>query len=157
MKLLVGVDLSESTEKIVKKAEELAKALSAKVWLIHVAQPEPLDLYRAGDEPDSIGLEMDPQAFRDSLAKRFHKEHRQLQEIADRLRKTGLDTTALLVQGEPVETILKEASQLDVEMIIVGSHGRGAMHQLLMGSVSEGVLRKSECQIHVVPTHERTW
>ena len=156
MKLLVGVDFSESTEKIVKKAEEIAKALSAKVWLMHVAKPEPSDLYGAGYEPDAIGLEMDPQTFRDSLAKRFHKEHRQLQEIADRLRKAGLDTTALLVQGETVETILKEVSKLDVEMIIVGSHGRGAMYQLLMGSVCEGVIRKSKCPILVVPTHERT-
>jgi nucleotide-binding universal stress UspA family protein len=156
MKLLVGIDLSESTEKIVNKAEEIAKAFSAKVWLMHVAMPEPSDLYNTGYAPDSIGLEMDPQTFRDSLAKRFHKEHRQLQEIAARLRKAGLDTTALLVQGATVETILKEASKLDVEMIIVGSHGRGAMYQLLMGGVCEGVIRKSECPILVVPTHERT-
>ena len=156
MKLLVGVDLSESTEKIVKKAEEIAKALSAKVWLMHVAKPEPSDLYGAGYESDSIGLEMDAQTFRDSLAKRYHREHRQLQEIAGRLRNAGLDTTALLVQGATVETILKEASKLDVEMIIVGSHGRGAMYQLLMGSVCEGVIRKSKCQILVIPTHERT-
>ena len=51
MKLLVGVDLSESTEKIVKKAEEIAKALSAKVWLLHIAKPEPADLYIANPAP----------------------------------------------------------------------------------------------------------
>ena len=109
-------------------------------------------LHRCG----SSGLEMDPQLFRDSLAKRFHVEHRQIQVIADRLRQTGLETTALLVQGATVEALLNEASKLDVDMIVVGSHGRGAMHQLLVGSVSEGVLRGSECPILVVPTHERT-
>jgi len=72
------------------------------------------------------------------------------------MRKAGLDTTALLVHGATVETILKEASELEVDMIVIGSHGRGAMHQLLMGSVSEGVLRKSRCPILVVPTHKRT-
>lgn len=156
MKLLVGVDLSEPTEKIVKKAEEIAKALAAKVWIIHIVKPEPADLYIGGHDPDSTGVGMDPQSFRDSLAKRFHDEHRQTQEIADRLRKAGLDTTALLVLGDTVETMLKEASKLDVDMIVVGSHGRGAMHQLLMGSTSEGVLHKSECPVLVVPTHERT-
>ncbi|MEA2094714.1 MAG: universal stress protein [Pseudomonadota bacterium] len=146
MKLLVGVDLSESTEIIVKKAEEIAKALSAKVWILHNAEPE----------PDSIEFKPDPQTARDSLSKKFHCEHRQIQEIANRLRKAGLDTTALLVHGATVETILKKASKLDVDMIVVGSHGRGAMYQLLVGSVSEGVLHKSRCPILVVPTHKRT-
>lgn len=150
MKILVGVDLSEATEKIVKKAEEIAKALSAKVWLLHVVKPEPADFYVGGHAPDSA------QSFRDSLAKRFHNEHRRIQEIADRLRKAGLDTTALLVQGATAETMLKEASKLDVDMIVVGSHGRGAMYQLLVGGVSEGIIRKSECPILIIPTHERT-
>ena len=156
MKLLVGVDLSESTEKIVKKAKEIAKEISAKVWIIHIVKPDAADFYTGGHEPDSDGFETDPKSFRDSLAKRFHVEHRQLQEIADQLRKAGLDTTALLVEGETVETMLKEASKLDVDIVVVGSHGRGAMYHLLVGSVSEGVIHRSECPILIVPTHERT-
>jgi len=146
MKLLVGVDLSESTEKILKKAEEVAKALSAKVWLLHVAMPE----------PDFVGFEVGPQTVRDSISKEFHEEHCHIQNLADRLRKAGLDTTALLIQGSTAETILNEASKLNIDMIVVGSHGRGAMYQLLVGSVSEGVLRKSACPILVIPTHEGT-
>ena len=73
-----------------------------------------------------------------------------------RLREAGLETTALLLQGATVETLLKEASKLDIDMIVVGSHGRGAMHQLLVGSVSEGVIHASECPVLVVPTHNRT-
>jgi len=156
MNLLVGIDLAESTEKVVKKAGEIAKALSARVWLLHVVQPEPADFYIGGHEADPVGFEMDPQAFRDSLAKRFHGEHRQIQEYADRLRKAGLDATALLVQGAAVEAMLEEATKLNAGMIVVGSHGRGAMYQLLVGSVSEGVLQRSECPILVVPTHERS-
>ena len=146
MKLLVCIDLSESTEIIVKKIEEIAIALSAKVWLLHNAVPE----------PDFVEFKVDPQAARESLAKKFHGEHRQIQELANRMRKAGLDTTALLVHGATVETILNEASELEVDMIVVGSHGRGAMYQLLVGSVSEGVLRKSRCPILVVPKHKRT-
>jgi nucleotide-binding universal stress UspA family protein len=146
MKLLVGIDLSESTEKIVKKVEEIAKTLSAKVWLLHVAEPE----------PEFVGFEMDSQPQRDSRSKIFHGEHHRIQEIADRMRNNGLDTTALLVQGATAETILSEASKLDVDMIVVGSHGRSAIYHLLVGSVCEGVLHKSGCPILVVPTHERT-
>ena len=146
MKLLVAVDLSESTKKLVNMAEEIAKALSAKVWILHNAEPP----------PEVLEFTADPQTARESRANKFRGEHRQIQEIADRLRQAGLDATALLVHGATVETILKEASDLNVDIIVVGSHGRGAMYQLLMGSVSEGVLRNSRCPILVVPTHERT-
>jgi nucleotide-binding universal stress UspA family protein len=146
MKLLVCVDLSEATEKIVEKTEQIAKSLSAKVWLLHNAEPA----------PDFVEFKVDPLAARESLAKKFHCEHRQIQDIANRMRKAGVDTTALLVHGATVETILKEASDLEVDMIVVGSHGRGAMYQLLVGSVSKGILHKSPIPILVVPTHKRT-
>ena len=145
MKLLVAVDLSDSTPIVVKEAEKIAKALSAKLWIIHNAEPE----------PDFVEFKVDPLEARESLSKKFHVEHRQIQKIAQQMRKAGLDTTALLVHGATVETILKVAGELDVDMIIVGSHGRGAMYQLLMGSVSEGILHSSRCPILVVPTHKR--
>ena len=146
MKLLVAVDLSESTQTIVEKVEEINKEYPAKVWILHNAEPE----------PDILEFKVDPLAARETLAKKFHNEHRQIQEIANRLRKAGLDATALLVHGATVETILKEASDLDVDMIVVGTHGRGAMYQLLLGSVSEEILHKSPYPVLVIPTHKRT-
>ena len=145
MKILVCIDLSESTEEVIKKTEEIAKTLSSKLWLLYIAEPD----------PDFVGYEVGPQSVRDSLAKKFHDEHRLIQEIADRMRKANLDTTALLVQGPTVETILKEASKLNVDMIVVGSHGKGMMYQLLVGSVSEGLLHNAECPVLVIPTHKR--
>ena len=99
---------------------------------------------------------MDPLAARESLAKKFRDEHRQIQELADRMRKAGIDTTALLVHGAIVEAILQEASDVEADLIVVGSHGRGAMYQLLVGSVSEGILHKSPLPVLVIPTHKRT-
>jgi nucleotide-binding universal stress UspA family protein len=145
MNILTCVDLSESTDKIVVRAVEIAKAVSAKLWFLHVAEPE----------PDFIGYEVGPQSVRDSLSIKFREQHRMLQEIAERVRKGGVDATALLVQGSTVETILAKAAKLGADMIIVGTHGRGAMYQLLVGSVSEGLLHSSECPILIVPTHKR--
>jgi len=142
MKLLVAVDLSEFTEKIIKTAEGIAKSLQAEVWLVHIADPE----------PEFVGLDAGPQSVRDDIAKVFHNEHRQIQQLADRLREAGINTTALLLQGATAEKILDEAAKLAVDIIVVGSHGRGAMLQMLVGSVSEGVLRKSTCPVLVVPT-----
>ena len=145
MKILVCVDLSDSTEEILKRIEELCRPLNAKVWLLHNAMPE----------PETIEFKVDPIEARESLAEKFHHQHRQIQQLAERFRKSGVDATALLVHGKTVDTILTEASDLDIDVIVVGSHGRGAMYQLLVGSISEGVLRRSSKPVLVIPTHER--
>lgn len=129
---MIAVDLTEFSEKILNEVKKLARAHSAKAHRLHVAEPE----------PDFVGFDVGPQTVRDTPSKSFHAEHRQLQAIAEQLRSAGLDTTALLVQGDTAETILKEASKLDADMIVVGSHGRRAMRQLLVGSVRESALRK---------------
>ncbi len=146
MKILVCIDLSDSTEEILKKIEELCQPLKAKVWLLHNAMPE----------PDTLEFKVDPIEARESLAKKFHQRHRQIQELAERFRKSGVNATALLVHGKTVDTILKEAADLDIDVIVVGSHGHGAMYQLLVGSISEGVLHGSSKPVLVIPTHERS-
>lgn len=144
MKILVAVDLSKYTETIIGEAQKIAGPLSAEVWLLHVAEPD----------PDFVGYDAGPQSERDAMAKKFHSEHTELQAFATTLRDDGLDTTALLVQGATAETILAEAAKLQADMLIVGSHGRGAINQLLVGSVSEGVLRRAESPVLVIPTRE---
>ena len=145
MKILVAVDLSDSTQTIVDKVESITEDHSAKLWIVHNAEPP----------SDVIEFKVDPIAAREALAEKFHKEHREIQAIADRLRRDGLEATALLVHGPTVETILQEAEDLDVDMIVVGSHGHGAMYQLLMGSVTKEILRKSPYPVLMVPTHNR--
>ena len=145
MKILVCVDLSDSTEEILKTIEKLCRPLNAKIWLLHNAMPE----------PDTIEFKVDPIEARESLAKKFHHQHRQIQELAERFRKSGVDATALLVHGKTVDAILTEATDLDIDLIVVGSHGHGAMYQLLVGSISEGVLHRSSRPVLVIPTHER--
>jgi nucleotide-binding universal stress UspA family protein len=145
MKLLVCIDLSESTKIIVKNVEKLAEMDTIRVWLLHNAKPD----------PDTVEFKVDPMAAREALTEKYRSEHRQIQEIAQRMRDAGIETTALLVHGKTTEMILKEASDLDIDMIVVGSHGWGAMYQLLMGSVSKEILQKSRWPVLVIPTHDR--
>jgi len=146
MQLLVATDLSVLSDQVVSFAREMAMSLGARVWLIHVADPD----------PDFVGYEAGPQTVRDSVAATFHKEHRQLQGCADQLRADGIDCTALLVQGAVVETLLHEAEKLAVQLIVMGSHGKGAVKKLLVGSTSEGVLHKATVPVLLVPTHGRS-
>ena len=67
------------------------------------------------------------------------------------MRQAGLEATALLVQGPIVETILAEAKKMKVDLLIVGSHGFGALYDLVVGSSSRGVLKDTEIPVLVVP------
>ena len=88
---------------------------------------------------------------RDTRAGELREEHRKLQELANGLRERGIATKALLIQGRTVEKILDEAARSGAETIVIGSHGHGALHRVLLGSVSEGVVRSAACPVHVVP------
>ncbi len=139
--LLVAVDFSDVANAVVAAASALAQRLAARVVLIHVAAPE----------PSFVTYEPGPQHERDHRAKVLRKEHRDLQVMADELGKQGVVAEALLVQGATVDKLIDEADRLAVDMIVIGSHGHGALYHLLVGSVAEGVLRRTKRPVLVVP------
>ena len=141
MKALIAVDLSEASRGMLRQARNYAKLLSAKAWLVHVAPPD----------PEFVGYEPGPQYIRDTVAKQFHEEHKALHQEAEVFKAAGLDATPLLVQGPTIQMLLDESDKLGVDVIMIGSHGHGVLHQMLMGSVCEGVLHKSTRPVLVIP------
>ena len=139
--ILVPVDFSACTPSVIATARSLSQAFEARLWLVHVAPPD----------PDFVGYEAGPQTVRDQVAEHLRDEHRQLQNEAEHMRKSGLDVVALMLQGATVKTILDEAQHLGVDHIVMGSHGRGALLRGLLGSVSEGVLRGARCPVTILP------
>lgn len=140
--LLVAVDFSPVTADVLRAATLIAKAFGAAVRLVHIAAPN----------PDFVGYEAGPQTVRDVIAVHLRDDHRKLQDLEIEMRKAGVNVTALLVQGDTVGKILKEASEFGADMIVVGSHGHSALHDLIAGSVADGVLRKAPCPVLVVPS-----
>lgn len=143
--VLAAVDFSPVSDNVVAFAAKLAKVSKTKLYLVHIASPE----------PEFVGYDVGPKTERDAVAERFRKEHRELQAIAERVREHGVDATALLVQGPTVEKILEESARLDSAHIVVGSHGRGAVGRMLLGSVSEAVVRQAGTPVTVIPATEK--
>jgi nucleotide-binding universal stress UspA family protein len=143
--VLVPIDFSDQTDAVVAVANEMARALGAHLWLLHVAPPD----------PDFVGYGPGPSTVRDQVAKELHEEHRQIQAIAEGLREQGLEVTALAIQGATVECIVGEIEKLEIDLVVLGSHGRGAVFRMLLGSVSEGVLRRAGCPVLIVPAKDR--
>lgn len=141
MKLLVAVDFSEASEVVIDAAAEVARYTGGHVYLIHVVP----------DNPDFVGYEPGPETVRHQIAVEVVAEHRQLQAHAQALRDRGLQATALLLQGYPAQVVLREASRLEAGLIVIGSHGHGAVYDLLIGSVSEQLIRTSSLPLLMVP------
>jgi nucleotide-binding universal stress UspA family protein len=139
--ILVPIDFSDATPPVVRYAGELARAFGGKIILLHVSEPE----------PDFVGFEAGPQAVRASVARDFRTEHQKLDEMKHSLAGTGIETTALHIQGSLAEKILSEADSQGAGLIVIGSHGHGAIYNLLVGSVTSGVLKKAKCPVLVVP------
>jgi nucleotide-binding universal stress UspA family protein len=108
-------------------------------------------MHVAAPDPAFVGWDPGPDVVRHQRATDLRDEHRQVQEFAEKLRARGIDTQALLIQGSTVETILERAEKLDADLIVLGSHGHGALYRALLGSISEGVVRKSACPVLIVP------
>jgi nucleotide-binding universal stress UspA family protein len=144
MKILAAIDLSEATAKIIAVVEYLAKATNAEVRLLHVAEAE----------PDFVGYDAGPEVVRDQVAKEFRDEHRGVQKYADSLREAGIEAGALLIKGSIIDTVLKEAKRFEADLLVVGSHGFGALYDLLVGSSSRGILKDTQIPVLVVPVRE---
>lgn len=144
--ILAAIDFSESTPLVIDEAATLAAALGSKIVVAHVAAPD----------PDFVGYEAGPQSVRDARAHELRDERQELRRIEDTLKARGLAAEAMLVQGPTVEKIVEEAERLGADWIVVGSHGRGALARVLIGSVSEGVVHHAKCPVVVVPAPHRS-
>jgi nucleotide-binding universal stress UspA family protein len=148
--ILAFIDFSDVTDAVVETSADLARAFKSKLIFVHVASPE----------SDYEGDEMRRDISREGVSEEMHTYHHKLQKLESNYRDAGIDTTSLLVRstsarGRPVRKILREIARVRPGLIVVGSHGHGLMHDVLMGSVSSAVVRKAPCPVVVVPAVKR--
>ena len=135
------MDFNKNEEPLIDKALDLAKAFDSKLWLVHIAAPD----------PDFVGYEVGPQYIRDSRAVEIRKEHRLLQEYTIKLKEKEVNTEGLLLQGATIEMLIKESKKLNIDLIIAGHHEHGFLYKAFVGSVSAGILRKSKIPVLLIP------
>jgi nucleotide-binding universal stress UspA family protein len=141
MTVLACVDLSPITPAVVACGAELARALATELVLLHVAPPD----------PDFVGYAAGPQSVRDQVAARLREEHRELEAHARALEDGSLAVQPLMIQGSTADGILTQAQKLGARLIVLGSHGHGKLHDLLVGSVTDAVLRRAAVPVVIVP------
>ena len=136
------MDFSDCSEHALQYALAFAQAHGAALELIHVVQP----IYAPGTD----GLIVDV------MSKMTETGTARLKETAERLRQKHSPVSQHLVTGVPFVEIVKRAREQDVDLIVMGTHGRSGVSHMLIGSCAERVVRKAPCPVLTVrhPAHD---
>ena len=143
MKTIVAlVDLSDLTARVLKQAEAMARVFNSEVILLHMV---PNDATLVDTETVS------PFTTEDPSPEVVQKHYSQLLEMRDSLVKQGLRASVQQLEGADIEDGLAEIRKLHADMIILGSHHHSAFYKMLVGTVTDDVLKRAHCPVLVVP------
>jgi nucleotide-binding universal stress UspA family protein len=130
--ILHPTDFSENSESAFRLACALAWDYKARLVLLHVLPP-PMVIYAGG-----LAAPTDMWRDTDEAKGRL----KSMEEEAHYVR-----VESLVMEGDPVDMILRAAEETHSDVIVMGTHGRTALTRLLLGSVAESVIRKAPCPV----------
>ncbi len=139
-KILYPTDFSNVSKKAFEYLIKFKEAGTEEVVIIHVVDtrclhiPEvysPFDLSLLGEKQELAAQE-------------------EADEIAERLTNWGIKATVRIENGIPFREILRAEAKEDVSLIVIGSHGKSNVQEMLLGSVAEQVIRKAKKPVLVV-------
>ncbi len=150
-KVLIALDYDPTAQKVAETGYAMAKAMNAEVILLHVLSDA---VFYSGSLYDPImgfggfgNIDFMQSNVIDSLKKTAH-------EFLDKSKKhLNKDTIQTLVkEGDFADSILEAAKDLHADIIVMGSHGRKWLEQIVLGSVTEKVLRHTSIPLFIIPT-----
>lgn len=137
-RILVPLDGSDCAENVLPKVEKLARDLNASISLLRVVIAHTFP----GIDPTEAEVKV------------VNEAEQYLQRVEEELKKKGVRVDTHVRYGNDAEEILDHASQKDIDMIAMTTHGRSGVKRFLLGSVAEKVLRHSSKPIFLVRCKE---
>ncbi|SFI54832.1 universal stress protein [Halpernia frigidisoli] len=142
--IVLPVDFSDATTKLLESAVKFAKETNGKIFLIHVA---------ASDIGFAIG-DMGFQYFPEVEENEMKHELTELNNLEKKVLEHGVQCEHLMKQGVSGDIILDYASEKNADYIVMGSHGRSNMYDVFVGSLTKELTRKSQIPVLVIPIHD---
>ncbi|NOR48747.1 MAG: universal stress protein [Methanosarcinaceae archaeon] len=137
-RILIATDGSEPNKKAVSYGVELARLSGAKVNVAYV-----VDTAAFASVPMDAGWEM--------MYELLQKEGNEaIQQIVDDAKASGIDIEGSLLEGHPSHEIIEFAQNNEIDVIVLGTLGKGGLDRFLLGSVAEKVTRNSKVPVLVV-------
>jgi universal stress protein A len=139
MRILIAVDNSSFSEGLLQAVINGIRSENAEASVLLVLEPvEPVP-------PPEMSQGYAPELEGEKPAARALVE-----QIASQLRNAGFAARTEVVIGDIADTILDKASEWRADLIAVGSHGKSSLHDLLLGSVADSIVRRAGCSVLVV-------
>ena len=135
--LLVPTDFSENASKALALAKEIARGTQATLHLLHVVEPV---VYPADWSYAQVG-------FADIEQELQKNAEQELADLKSAMEKDGYKVVVVVRRGRASDEICNYASENDISIISIGTHGRSGLEHFLFGSTTERVLRKSPCPV----------
>lgn len=143
--ILVGIDFSPHSKRAVVEAVRLAERLQSALHVVYVYEPLPAaTLESTSLHDDMLSL----------IARERAARCGQGVQLCERMVAGRVPYTFHVVDGMPVDGLLAAIGKLKPELVIVGSHGHGAIKRLLLGSVSTALSHRCPVPILIVPPHD---
>jgi nucleotide-binding universal stress UspA family protein len=149
LKVLHPTDFSQCALQAESRAVELLEPLDGELVLLHVLVEAPLYSEAPFSMSKAHVILLGERVQNVYNAHRAWAEH-SLMARARELRDRGIKASWRLQAGVPYEEIVKVADEERVDMIALGTHGRGGLNRLLMGSVADRVIRLASCPVLTV-------
>ncbi|MCF7886136.1 MAG: universal stress protein [Candidatus Marinimicrobia bacterium] len=137
-KILCPLDFSEHSMEALDNAIELAQNLSSKIILVNVISPIPVV-----PTPSHPG-EFNIASYREMLKE---SSENNLDSIVKNNLPEDLEYEKIIRTGDPAQEIDKVAKELDVDLLVISTHGRSGLGHLLFGSVAEKIIRHTSCPV----------
>jgi nucleotide-binding universal stress UspA family protein len=135
--VLVAVDGSAQSHRVVKKGLKMAVCFSAKIILLHVRQKV----------SDLLG---EPY-YEQVLFKYIRQAEEAVEPLKKMVKDAGVRHEVLILEGDPAEAIITAAEDEKCDLIVMGTRGLSNLKSIALGSVSHKVLQSSECMVLIVP------
>ena len=144
--VLVPTDFSETSYSALRYGKALADAFGAALHVVHIIE-EPYGQPWAVEAYGFSLAALQEEWIKDAQAR--------LATSLNDNERSKLKAVTTTVLGHPVMEILRYANDNAVDLIVMGTHGRGPLGHVVLGSVAERVVRKAPCPVHTVRTPER--
>ena len=139
--VLVPTDFSDASETALNYGKAMAEAFGASLHLVHVMEDLLAHAWAA-----EVYVASAP-----NLREEIERESRlRLEAMLTEAERERLQARVALLSGNPFIEIIRYARTNDIDLIVMGTHGRGPIAHMLLGSVAEKVVRKSPCPVLTV-------
>jgi len=140
--ILYPTDFSDVSRKALLYITRLKAVGTRRVVVLHVVDARDIgSIARVGQVPDTL------MTLREIMENQARQE---MEETEADLKAAGFEVKSIITHGIPFKEILKVEEREDVSIVVLGSHGRSNIQEMLLGSVSEKVVRKSKRPVLIV-------